>query len=60
MLYTDVRNIPSLNLISLDISNLSGIEYFKALTTLNCIDSKLTTLDVYRKSLQFIISTILK
>ena len=46
ILYGDVKNIKSLNLESMNISSLSGIEYFTALITLDCSGNQLKTLDV--------------
>ena len=46
ILYSDVKNIKSLDLSTLGISNLSGIEYFTALTSFDCSYNQLTTLDL--------------
>jgi len=46
----DVAGITSLYLAFSGISNLSGIEYFTALTLLSCNNNKLTQLDVSRNA----------
>ncbi len=42
----DVGNITNLNVSNLGIKDLSGIEYFTALKSLNCSNNSLTSLDV--------------
>ncbi len=42
----DVETIDSLEIIKCDIADLSGIEYFTALTKLNCMGNQLTSLDL--------------
>lgn len=50
VLYSDVKNIKKLNLSSLNISNLGGIEYFTALDTLWCQNNQLVSLDVSKNT----------
>ncbi|MCB2300567.1 leucine-rich repeat domain-containing protein [Clostridium tagluense] len=57
ILYSDVKNITKLDVsnvlmsdLNSNISNLSGIEYFTALTTLYCGNNKLTSLDVSKNT----------
>ena len=42
----EVKNITKIDVIDKEISSLKGIEFFKALTELNCHINKLTSLDV--------------
>ena len=42
----EIKDTTHLNCYSLDIKNLTGIEYFYNLTTLRCDDNQLTSLDV--------------
>ena len=50
ILYSDVKNITTLSLNMLNISNLSGIEYFTGLITLGCFGNQLTTLDLSKNT----------
>ncbi|MBW9170792.1 Ig-like domain-containing protein [Clostridium estertheticum] len=50
ILYLDVKNIKELRISYKNISNLSGIEYFIALTDLDCKGNQLTTLDVSKNT----------
>ena len=50
ILYSDVKSITTLGVYNKNISNLSGIEYFTALTTLNCGSNPLTALDVSKNA----------
>lgn len=43
---SDVRNITELNLEDKEIQSLAGIEYLTELQILNCVENKLTELDV--------------
>lgn len=43
---SDVESITELNIFSLDIESLDGIEYFEALTDLICYDNAFVTLDL--------------
>lgn len=45
ILYSDVKNIHSLDVSCSNINDLSGIEYFTSLNTLNCYGNNLTSLD---------------
>jgi|GEM_PF-3318072 len=46
ILYSDVKNIKSLDVRGFNISDLSGIEYFTSLNTLSCAGNNLTSLDL--------------
>jgi Leucine-rich repeat (LRR) protein len=46
----DVCNIPALDVSENEISSLAGIEYFTALTELDCHENKLTALDVSKNA----------
>lgn len=48
--YIDVKNVTSLDVSSSNISDLSGIEYFTALTKLICNSNKLTTLNTSKNT----------
>jgi len=50
ILYSDIKKITDLNLDVLNINNLSGIEYFTALTDLKCNSNKLTTLNLSKNT----------
>jgi len=50
ILYSDIKKITDLKLDILNINNLSGIEYFTALTDLKCNSNKLTTLDLSKNT----------
>ena len=43
---TEIANITSINVTDMSISTLEGIEYFTAITILDCGSNNLTTLDV--------------
>ena len=42
----EINGITEIDAYGIDISSLKGIEYFTALTTLDCADDQLTSLDV--------------
>ncbi len=44
--YKEVRNITQMNVSGRGLTSLQGIEYFSALTSLNCRNNELTSLDV--------------
>ena len=46
----ELENVTSLNVSSLKIHSLKGIEYFTALKVLNCRSNKLTTLDLSKNT----------
>ena len=46
----EISQITELSVSNRDIADLSGIEYFPALTTLNCSDNKLTKLDLSKNT----------
>ncbi len=50
ILYSDVKNIRTLDLGMDDISNLSGVEYFTSLTELDCFLNYITTLDLSKNT----------
>ncbi len=50
ILYSDVKNIKTLDMSGGNISSLNGIEYFTALTGLECYNNGLTTLDVNKNT----------
>ena len=47
---SEISSITEINCSGYDISDLKGIEYFTALTLLNCEDNYLTTLDVSKNT----------
>lgn len=50
ILYSDIKDITSLDLNNENIKNLSGIEYFTSLTNLDCSNNQLTSLDLSKNT----------
>jgi len=50
ILYSDVKKVLTVSVNSKSMTSLHGIEYFTALTYLNCMDNKLKTLDVTKNT----------
>ena len=46
----EIMNITEIDVYDMDISSLQGIEYFTALTVLDCDDNELTTLDISKNT----------
>lgn len=46
----EIMNITEMDVYDMDISSLQGIEYFTALTVLDCDDNELTTLDISKNT----------
>ena len=46
----EIMNITEIDVYDMDISSLQGIEYFTALTVLDCEDNELTTLDISKNT----------
>ena len=46
----EIMNITEMDVYGMDISSLQGIEYFTALTVLDCDDNELTTLDISKNT----------
>ena len=46
----EIMNITEMDVYDMDISSLQGIEYFTALTELDCDDNELTTLDISKNT----------
>ena len=46
----EIMNITEIDVYDMDISSLQGIEYFTALTMLDCDDNELTTLDISKNT----------
>ena len=47
---TEIMFITEIDVYDMDISSLQGIEYFTALTVLDCDDNELTTLDISKNT----------
>ena len=55
VLKTNAKYVTSLDVQDLNISDLTGIEYFKSLKTLNCSMNSLTSLDISKnKTLEYL------
>ncbi|MDP4178717.1 MAG: leucine-rich repeat protein, partial [Bacillota bacterium] len=50
ILYSDVKNIQNLNIASLGIKDLNGLEYFTSLNSLYCNNNQLTCLNVSKNT----------
>ncbi|MDP4178636.1 MAG: dockerin type I domain-containing protein [Bacillota bacterium] len=50
ILYSDVKNIQNLNLDSMGIKDLNGLEYFTSLKSLYCSNNQLTRLNVSKNT----------
>ncbi|GHU90210.1 hypothetical protein FACS1894202_09640 [Clostridia bacterium] len=50
ILYSDVSGITEISIMNKQISSLNGIEYFTALTYLECVENQLITLDVSKNT----------
>ena len=46
----EIMNITEMDVYDMEISSLQGIEYFTALTVLDCDDNQLTTLDISKNT----------
>ena len=46
----EIMNITEMDVYDMEISSLQGIEYFTALTVLDCDDNELTTLDISKNT----------
>ena len=46
----EIMNITEIDVYDMEISSLQGIEYFTALTVLDCEDNELTTLDISKNT----------
>ena len=46
----EIMNITEMDVYDMEISSLQGIEYFTALTVLDCEDNELTTLDISKNT----------
>ena len=46
----EIMNITEMDVYEMEISSLQGIEYFTALTELDCADNELTTLDISKNT----------